>query len=184
LVAHYYYSTQPFLAWCLNHYFYGGTHFAWVGAPFYPYKRENPTSSNPFRIYQDLYEPWKDRDEYSSYLAQKRLGLRDGVHANSGRLKPGVETRLTDICNRIRVDYFYPIVYRVNIDTIALSRRIVAGSGSVGSNELRIDALAETEFDILFADITIESLATSFTVLWNGSLSEDDALDLLEKERI
>jgi len=70
----------------------------------------------------------------------------------------------------------------VDIDTITSSRLIVAGSGSVGSNEYRIDTLTENEFEALFADFEIEDeIPQDFTDLYDGSLSQDDALNLLEK---
>jgi hypothetical protein len=53
-----YYSTQPFLAWCLNRHFYEDVHYAYV-APFYPYRLTNPKSSNPLELYRDLYQPWR-----------------------------------------------------------------------------------------------------------------------------
>ncbi len=178
-MAKYYYSTQPFLAWCFNHYFYGQKHFAWVGAPFYPYRQANPRSSNPLRIYEDLYEPWKDQDDFSPVIAQKRLSLRNGVIAHAGNLPPGLDHRLKVVCDRIDTVFFYPIVYRVNIDTIDSSRLIVAGSGLVGSREYRIADLSEAEFDLLFIDLETDNVPHSFADLSNGAVSQADVLYIL-----
>ncbi len=182
-MARYYYSSQPFLAWCFNHYFYGGVHFAWVGAPFYPYRLPNPTSSNPFRIYQDLYEPWKDRDRFSRTIAQMRLDVRKGVIAgtNPRSLK---RRRLFRLCDDISQVFFYPIVYRVDVDLIAPVRLELGGSGEeVGSQEFKIVDLHEgqpNEFDILFADFQVEGVPSYMLDLWNGGFTERQALELLE----
>ena len=60
----YYYSTTSFLAYCLNEYIYAGFHWTYVGAEFFPYKLPNPKSSNPLLVYQDLYQPWRDKDPH------------------------------------------------------------------------------------------------------------------------
>lgn len=65
----YYYSTQPALAWCIRHYFYGQVHFTWAATPFLPYKKAYPESSNPDQMYADLLEPWRDRDPYERFVA-------------------------------------------------------------------------------------------------------------------
>ena len=181
-MAKYYYSTQPFLAWCLNHYFYGGIHYVWVGAPFYPHHTKNPRSSNPMRIYEDLYDPWKEKDAISGVFKQKRLNILSGVTANSRNLQSGVASRLTKICDDIDLVFFYPIVYRVDIDTITSSRLNIAGSGLVGSNEYRIDALREGEFEVLFDDFETETdIPQDFRDLYSELFSADEALSLLEK---
>ena len=64
----YYYGAVPSLAWILGHYFYGGTHFAWLAAEYYPYRLPNPKSSNPHLIYQDLYQPWRDCDDFDKTI--------------------------------------------------------------------------------------------------------------------
>ena len=177
----YYYSTQPFLAWCLNHYFYNQKHRVWVGAPFYPYRLTNPRSSNPLRLYEDFYEPWKDRDVFSSIITRKRLNLRNTVIANARALNLShqLETRLKAICDRIDTAFFYPVVYRVNINTINATRLIVSGSGLTGSQEYLIEALAEDEFELLFFDPEVESLSNDFANLRDGSYSSSGALSVL-----
>ena len=174
----YAYSTQPFLAWCLNHYFYAQTHYVWAAQPFYPYRLSNPKSSNPYLIYRDLYEPWRDRDPFDKFILQLRLNLRLGVAANTERLPLGWEARLKDICDGIRTDYFYPIVYRIDLDDIAAHRRVVAGSGLGGSSEVRIDDLRDSEFDILFHDYEGDQ---DYQDLKEMALGRNDALDALER---
>jgi hypothetical protein len=47
----------------------------------------------------------------------------------------------------------YPLLYRVDIDGIASSRRVTAGSGAtVGSSEYLVMDLRESEFTIFFLD--------------------------------
>jgi hypothetical protein len=172
------YSTQPFLAWCLNHYFYGGVHWAYLGKPFYPYRLPNPRSSSPLRLYEDLYEPWMDRDPYSAVIQQKRINLIKGVVANEQKLAHGWSDRLITICERVDIAFFYPIVYRVDIDRIFPEQRVrIAGSGTFGSHENRIDDLKEPEFEILFLDY---QEADDFNSLIEGVLSSVEALTLLE----
>jgi hypothetical protein len=177
-LTQYYYSTQPFLAWCLNHYFYGGVHFAYVGAPFYPYRLANPRTSNSLRIYEDYYEPWKDEDKFSGFIVQKRLALRKGVHKSA----PVVfRPDLLDICDKIDILFFYPVVYRVDIDQIRANdpyrddsqqTRLQKGGSALDarrkcekpSNEYLLNTMREKklfddpvgDFDLLFVDFEVE----------------------------
>ena len=188
-MARHYYSSQPFIAWCLNHYFYDRVHFAWVGAPFYPYRMANPRSSSPLRLYEDFYEPWKDEDEFSGQLTAARIGLRKGVLAhqlahkftNPPLLSPADYRFLKRVCNRIHPVFFYPIVYRVDIDSIQPpSRLVVANSGLRGSQEYRIADLDEMlpEFELLFVDFETENVPHSFTDLYAGALSQADVFNI------
>lgn len=183
-MATYYYSTQPFLAWCINHYFYQKTHYVWVAAPFYPYRERNPRSSNPYLIYQDFYQPWKDRDIYSSYLNQQRRKLIEGISKQSLLTDKHRISRLKIICDRINIAFFYPLVYRVDVDAIA-SKRLDNTQGSaadVDSSEFLIADLQEDEFDLLFADIDQAITSQSFLQLWAGVTDTQTALSLLESE--
>lgn len=185
-MATYYYSTQPFLAWCINHYFYQKTHYVWVAAPFYPYRERNPRSSNPYLIYQDFYEPWKDRDIYSPYIESMRWRLMHGLNAQSYISDHQTISRLKLICDTIHIEFFYPIVYRVDVDAIA-SRRLDDTKGSaadVDSNEFLITDLQEDEFDVLFADIDQVIIDQSLLQLWAGATDTKTALSLLESERM
>lgn len=181
-MASYYYSTQPFLAWCLNHYFYNREHRIWAAAPFHPHRLLNPRSSNPLRLYEDFYEPWKEADEFSSVLAQKRLKLLSTVqyHETTGTITSSIALRLKNVCNDIDLVFFYPIVYRINVDIIAKNRLIKAGSGLNGSQEYLIESLGESEFDLLFVDLEIENMDNDFYTLRDGSLTQLDALDIFE----
>jgi hypothetical protein len=179
-LARHYYSTQPFIAWCLNHYFYNQIHFAWVGAPFYPYRMANPRSSSPLRIYEDFYEPWKDEDEFSGTLIAARMGLRKGVIAHQAVLPPSNIRFLKKVCNRIHPVFFYPLVYRVDLDRIDPARQVVANSGLRGSQEYRIADLDESipEFELLFVDFETENVPHSFADLYSGALSQADVLNI------
>ncbi|MEO1289820.1 MAG: hypothetical protein AAFV93_18825, partial [Chloroflexota bacterium] len=155
-MPNYYYSTQTFLAWCLNHYFYNQEHYIYCGAPFYPYKTTNPVSSNPYRIYGALYEPFKEQDNYNAWIARLRLSLQKGVQH---RIKDkSLRNDLLDICDMIDISFFYPIVYRIDLDAIDEARLTVQNSGSeVNSNEYLIETLLESEFEILFQDYQHET---------------------------
>lgn len=76
----YYYGTVPALAWIINHYFYARMHYAWLAAAFHPH-RENPGSSNPYKIYGQLYEPWAERDRHARFVVHTRDSLADGIEA-------------------------------------------------------------------------------------------------------
>jgi hypothetical protein len=174
---HYYYSTQPFLAWCLSHYFRGGTHYAWVGFPFHPYKRKNPASSNAYLLYANLYHPWYDRDPYDRFVASLRQSLRRAVQAM--RLDDDRSRRLKRCCARVEVQLFLPVVYRVDIDIIDLGRLIGGrGSGVFGSDEYLIEDLDEREFDVLFADECADD--ADLKMLIEGAIDRDQALALIE----
>lgn len=172
-----YYSTQPFLAWALNHYFYKRRHFVWAATPFHPYKT-NPKSSNPYETYNDLFKPWKEDDQFDKFITTMRLNLRKGVIAAAPALGMVREKALKRVCARAEVALFYPIVYRLDIKQLD-QKRVDSSSGSaaVGSEEHLIRDLRESEFDILFdaehGDPVIGKLA-------RGNHSSSKALTLLQ----
>lgn len=141
------YSTQPFIAWIINHYYYQ-KHYVYL-APFFPYRLNNPKSSNPYLIYSDLYMPWKDRDIFDKNIAQYRINLRKGVLQKN--INTNLRQELLELCDKISIDFFYPIVYRINIFEMndRLERK---GSAINGSEEYLIKDLRDFEFEILFAD--------------------------------
>jgi hypothetical protein len=164
----YYYSVQPFLAWALNHHFYGALHFTWAATPFFPYRLPNPKSSNPYEMYSDLYQPWKDGDPYDRFVDNLRVSLRKGVLAAEPSIGSNLARRLKRICTRADIECFYPIVYRIDLARIPTVRRdFTSGSAAVGSQEVLVRDLAESEFDILFAgdhsSATLDELASLST---------------------
>jgi hypothetical protein len=159
-VTRHYYSTQTFLAWCFNHYFYGPSHFAYVGAPFHTYKLPNPASSNPWLRYGSQYNPWWDDDPYDPFVRSQRTGLAAGVVAMRRARVIGRKTakHLLVIANRAEVALFYPVVYRVDIDLLDINRLEKRGSGLlVASDEWTIRDLRPHEFDVLFFDPASDS---------------------------
>src|SRR5258708_9105216 len=130
----FYYTTQAFLSWCLNHCFYNGKHYTYLASCFYTYRLPNPKSSNPLLIYQDLYQPWKDQDPFDKYIAQTRINIEKGIAAQFGKgvISPVVGRRLTRVCQKAEITFFYPVVYRVDIDAIGPPRKKTAGSGTAG----------------------------------------------------
>jgi len=154
-MSRYYYSVQPFLAWCFNHYFYGRRHYVYVAAPFHTYKNVNPTSSNPWHLYGDYYGPWWDRDPYAAHIRAARKGLEAGAVAQrkTGRIGPALAHALVAVARRASTTLFYPVVYRIDLDAIAPSRLSKAGSGAnTLSDEWLIPDLDESEFSVLFFD--------------------------------
>ncbi|MBW3571216.1 MAG: hypothetical protein KY467_08920 [Gemmatimonadetes bacterium] len=149
----YYYGTVPVLAWILNHYFYERTHYTWLADAFYPHGT-NPGSSNPYQIYGLLYQPWAELDPHARFVRDMRRSLVDGVVAreSAGKLDNITAARLKRVCASVRIDLFYPVLYRVDIGRISRSRRIVANSGLEGSREFLVSDLRESEFDLLLAD--------------------------------
>jgi hypothetical protein len=152
-MARYYYGTVPALAWILNHYFYGGVHYSWLAGEFHPL-RTNPNSSNPYVLYGELYAAWSLPDELDKVVTQLRTTLRRGViaHTRRGTLDTLLAQRLLSICKHTSVTFFYPVVYRVDVEGIPSERRLIAGSGEEGSREFLVPDLGETEFELLFAD--------------------------------
>jgi hypothetical protein len=149
----YYYGAVPALAWILNHYFYGGLHYNWLAAEFFPLET-NPKSSIPYLVYGDLYWAWSRDDRYDKHLFMMRESLAIGVVGRlpHGIADPALVRRLRRICRRAAVAFFYPVVYRVDSERIPASRRVAAGSATVGSREFLVRDLMEPEFDLLFAD--------------------------------
>jgi hypothetical protein len=176
----YYYSTQPFISWVINTYFYGNKHYTYL-APFYPYKEVNPKSSNPFLIYQDLYMPWKDKDIYDKTVGQFRLNLRKGVMSkkNLGQITLDESDKLIEVCDNISIDFFYPVVYRVDID-LPKGRLQKTGSALVGSNEYFLPDLFEDEFDILFFDNWSDFVIVKELYENRKLLTSDKVLKILE----
>lgn len=151
----YCYGVQTTLAYILNHFFYDAVHYTYLAKEYYPYRRKNPRSSSPHRIYEDLYELWKDKDEFNKFGSTIRVNLKNGVLAQEARrmIASPLARRLGHVCDGIDVGVFYPIVYRVDIKTIDRKRLRKSGSGLLGSYEYLIPDLQEIEInDILFLD--------------------------------
>jgi hypothetical protein len=119
-----YYGTVPALAWILNHYFYRQEHYTWLAEEYYPYRLPNPKSSNPHIIYQNLYQPWKDKDDFDKDILQVRLSLRKGVMAKetASVITSAESTDLKDVCDKIDIVFLYPLVYRVDINNRVMTR--------------------------------------------------------------
>ena len=175
-----YYSTQPFFAWCLNRHFYGGRHYVHV-APFYPYRKANPKSSNPLEIYKDLYHPWLDRDDFDKFILQTRVNLRKGIlaHKKDRRISSDLADHLERLCDKVDIRFFCPVVYRVDTDNISATRLQRAGSALLlDSDEYLITDLRDEEFELLFYDKTKvdEALNKLFEL---PDRNEDKALQIL-----
>ena len=154
-MARHYYGTKSALDWILAHYFFAAEHYSWLASCFYPYRLANPASSNPLKLYQGFYEPWKDKDAFDRNIAHSRLTLYKGIKARvrAEEISPDSARELKDICHRISTDFFYPIVLRVDLERIEAGRCSVEGSGaSAGSAEVLVKDLREDEFDVLFLD--------------------------------
>ncbi|CAM0555887.1 hypothetical protein AAG584_16015 [Vreelandella titanicae] len=151
-----YYSATTFLTLSINRHLYEGKHYVYVAESFYPYGKSNPKSSNPLLIYMDLYQPWQDRDEHDKFFLQHRLAVRKGVLAKEkdGTVLPRIANDLRRVADRVILEFFYPVVYRVNFDVSTAGRAgvTVAGSGLKGSSEFLIPDLNETEYELLFND--------------------------------
>lgn len=179
-----FYSTQPVLAWCLNHYFFDRKHYVWCSRVFHPYRLANPKSSNPYLLYADLLQPWVDKDNYDRTVTSLRLSLREGVMAHSSQLRPGQEERLKRVCESVDIAFFAPVVYRVDISEIDMGRgRVDQGSALTGSDEELIPDLQESEFDLLFADTVLHPahLDDDVVKITSGDMQDDGVLDLLEQ---
>jgi hypothetical protein len=152
---HYCYGVQTGLSYIFNHYFYGAIHYVYLSRDYYAYRRKNPRSSNPHRVYEDLYEPWKDKDEYSKVINQIRLNIQNGVIAQKTRgiISSRLANQLGQICDEIDVGIFYPVVYRVDVSKLPRARLLKAGSGLTGSVEYLVESLHESEInEVLFLD--------------------------------
>lgn len=177
----YYYGTVPVLAWIINHYFYGGVHYSWLAGEFAPMLR-NPKSSNPYLIYGDLYWAWVKRDRYDKYVITSRTTHVDVIvrKRQEGVLDQITAARLVRICSSQKiVDLFYPITYRVDIDCIPSSRRLVRNSALEGSDEVLVTDLQESEFDVLFADNAADDLFVSVVLQEMMDAAGKDPLDVL-----
>jgi hypothetical protein len=151
-----YYGTIPSLAWILGHYFYGSTHFLYFASEFYPYRLENPRTSNPYLLYQGIYEPWRDNDKYDKLISGYRLSIIGGIEAKSTNniISSQMADRLKRICHQVSIIFFYPIVCRINVDAALRDRAIIEGSGKLGSSEILFTDLKEKEIEILFLDFS------------------------------
>jgi len=158
-----YYSIQPFLAWCLNHYFYNEIHYVWASQYFFPYRKLNPKSSNPYQMFQDLYQPCVDRDPHDAFIQQKRIKLRAGVDAVIGDPQSSKHQHrshyydLLYVCDNIDETFFWPVVYLIDGDVATNKKGEPGNSALVGSDERLIKNLAEDEFTIILPDFDREA---------------------------
>ena len=182
-----YYGTVASLAWIFGHYFYNQEHYVWLAEEYYPYRLPNPKSSNPHLIYQDLYQPWKDKDDYDKFIQEVRLNLRKGVIAKEAEtpsvITSSEATELKHICDQVDITFFYPVVYQVDIDPIASSRQTKAGSARVGSREVLVKDLKETEFEIIFLDYEMDIDFKKLVVEEISGKSSTARADALKKLR-
>lgn len=151
-----YYGTLPALAWIFGRYFYR-KYRVWVAEEFFPYRLPNPKSSNPLLIYQDLYQPWKDRDEFDKLLWHSRANVHRGVVANERNetISPTDARTMKKICDRVDIVFLYPIVLRVDINDLRAKGRSLVKAGSAAtasSHEYLIEDLQDHDFDVLFLD--------------------------------
>ena len=175
-----YYSTQPFLAWVLNHHFYGRVHFTWAAHPFHPYREPNPKSSNPYLMYADFYLPWRDDDQYDRTITSMRQSLRNGVLAKRALLHSSTTNFLKRVCEQGSPLLFFPVVYRIDVDLLQPSRLdSTLGFAAVGSHEVLIRDLDEHEFDVLFFE---DHNDPTLAALSDLSCSRPDAVRLLRTE--
>src|ERR1051325_3681211 len=109
-MSKHHYGTVASLSWAIGHYFYGHKHFAFLAGEFFPYRLRNPKSSNPFEIYEDLYKPWKDRDDFDKFINQLRVNIRAGVikKHSEGTLDSQTAERLKKVCESVDIAFFYP----------------------------------------------------------------------------
>ncbi len=182
-----YYARQYYLSWILGHYFYDQTHYSWVAAPFFPHNSNNPRSSNPLRLYEETYSAWKEQDPFSDAWDVIRAKLRKGIESNVSRLSKSEQRKLTTIIDDVDIRYFYPVVYRVDVDRIPVARLNdqFGSANERDSIEYRIADLQEDEFDILFLDFETEPLLQSDAVfqrfyLDRRQLNRADVLHLLQ----
>jgi hypothetical protein len=187
-MARYHYGTVPVLAWIINHYFYGGVHYTWLAEEFYPLAA-NPKSSNPCLIYQDLYWAWARRDPFDRFIKGLRASLSEAVRhkENAGSLDNVTAARLRRVCSRVSVELFYPVTYRVDIEKIDAGRCVLKGSAAMGSREVLVPDLAETEFDLLFADNHLDPEFQELVIDEIEGVSRAlpaTVLDLLERRRM
>jgi hypothetical protein len=185
-----YYSVQPFLAWCLNHYVYSQTHYAYCSRYFLPHRNLNPKSSHPYEIFNDLYKPAVDHDPHDAYVQQKRLNIRRAAIniIHSGHPLARRAKDVSDICDLINSLFFLPVVYLVNkAVATAPGRLTLAGSALAGSDETLIKDLQEHEFTLMISDYDRESwfaaeaekFLNDHFVNSSGTLDPDGAIDQL-----
>lgn len=154
-MANYYYGAVTSIAWALGHFYFNNKHYAYLAREYYPYRLKNPQSSNPHIIYQSLYEPWRESDDFNRNITGYRLSLLGAVSTKQreGVVDQPLAKRLSGICDKVNIVFFYPVILRVDIDKISSARKERAGSGIEGSLEYLIRDLDESEIDeVLFLD--------------------------------
>jgi hypothetical protein len=150
----FWYSAKTALDWLVCHYGLQGRHFAWFAPEFDTYRGPNPESSNPHVLYHGYMAAWRDGDDFSALVGTKRLSLCNAIQKNVdlgllGTLEAG---ELKETVEQAPISFFYPLVYRLDIETVEPGRRKTSGgSGARGSHECLILDLQEEEFDLLFA---------------------------------
>ncbi len=182
-MANNYYGTVATLAWILGHYFYNREHYVWLAEEYYPYRLPNPKPSNPHLVYQDLYQPWKDRDDYDKFIQSIRLNLRKGIIAkeSAGILTASDSARLKTVCDKVDITFLYPVVLKVDMDLIDVARQTKAGSALAGSSEILVEHLKETEFEIVFLDYESDSDFRLLVVDEVNGVSSTTSVDALTK---
>jgi hypothetical protein len=149
------YSATTCADWILHFHFFDRKHVLWFSPMFYTYRMPNPRTSNPLRVYEELFEMWFDRDEHSPKYKDKLLSLVNKINKRQdlGLLEDSMARRLKELFSTLSPDFMFPFIVRVNDKSCPPKTRLLAGSGATaGSKEFLVVDLDDSVCELLFVD--------------------------------
>ena len=156
----FYYSTNTYLSYFISKNFYNGNFYVWCAPVFDPTSldhlnplRRIPSSSSPFKIYQDLKAEIATGDLHSSKIAANRSGLKKGalIAKNDGIIDNDELTKINYIIDNAILTDFKPMLYLIPLSLVASKVEVVPVTERANplSEEYRIKDLKECEFEII-----------------------------------
>jgi hypothetical protein len=153
------YSTNTWLAYNISEDYYGGQHYVWC-TPFFQVETfkgiryQVAPTSNPKKIYEQLYDESHGDDLNSSKIRDNRAGILNGaaIKREAGVITAEEEGEIADAVERAAPIRFRPLLYIIPCHLVAgLVRRATKADRPANplSKEYIIEALPNDCFDVI-----------------------------------
>ncbi|MEQ8627106.1 hypothetical protein [Ekhidna sp.] len=110
------------------------------------------------KIYERLYCMWKHEDDLDKDLDSYRRTYEAvlTLKASENQIDANFVDKLIFMIATAHTDFFFPIVYRLDPDSISDDRKLKENSALKGSREFLVKDLKDNEFDMLFLETVKE----------------------------
>lgn len=149
-----YYSVNTVLANFINKEYYKDIHYIWA-APYFDPIDENPSSSNPKVLYENLVKDLKGRkiDYHSKNVLGNRIGIKKGAieREKQGYITQEMREEIIELSETASFELFEPLLYIIPASLV--SERVIKphfrDKAHPTSVEYIIEDLKGAEFDTI-----------------------------------